>query len=164
MLNLYIGYPPKGMFEDITYNPDVTFKDMDVYEMMNSDFAVRVAKDCSDIASFESPILMKTNSGRYVSPLDLSSGAKNLLLMKNTDTVTNLLWCGDNCDKYVEEVAREKNLYVFTTRVYVPYYNREKQNFKVINTGRVYHSDYEYVMDLDIVDLLQEITTPWIRR
>ena len=158
MLNLYIGYPPMGKYKGIVYNPDRYFKDMDVYEVMSTDFAIRVAKECSDIASFDNPILMRTNSGRFVSPLDLSSGAKNLLIMKYTDKICNMLWCGDNCDKYVEEVAEEKDLTVFTTRAYVPYDEATVvKPFRVLNNGKIYNSPYEYVTDLDIVFTLQEV-------
>lgn len=157
MLNLYIGYPPSE-FKGVVRNPDRYFKDMDVYEVMSTDFAVRVAKECSDIASFDNPILMRTNSGRFVSPLDLSSGAKNLLIMKYTDKICNMLWCGDNCDKYVEEVAEEKDLTVFTTRAYVPYDEATVvKPFRVLNNGKIYNSPYEYVTDLDIVFTLQEV-------
>lgn len=145
-------------YKGIVYNPDRYFKDMDVYEVMSTDFAIRVAKECSDIASFDNPILMRTNSGRFVSPLDLSSGAKNLLIMKYTDKICNMLWCGDNCDKYVEEVAEEKDLTVFTTRAYVPYDEATiVKPFRVLNNGKIYNSPYEYVTDLDIVFTLQEV-------
>lgn len=157
MLNLYIGYPPSE-FKGVVRNPDRYFKDMDVYEVMSTGFAVRVAKECSDIASFDNPILMRTNSGRFVSPLDLSSGAKNLLIMKYTDSICNLLWCGSNCDKFVEEIAEEKDLTVFTTRSYVPYKRSKNiKPFKVINTGKIYNNPVEYVSDMDIVFTMQEV-------
>lgn len=157
MLNLYIGYPPRDKYKGIVYNPDSHFKDLDLYEIMSTDFSMRVAKECSDIASFESPILMKTNSGRYVSPLDLSSGAKNVLLMKYTNKIVDMLWCGDNCDKFVEEIAREKDLIVFTTRDYVPYERSESEDFRVLNSGKIYHSSKEYLFDLDISDFFEEM-------
>lgn len=158
MLNLYIGYPKEDEIGEIVYNPDDYFKDMDLYEVMSTDFSMRVARECSDITKFETPILMRTSSGRFVSPLDLSSGAKNLIIMKYTDKICNLLWCGDNCDKYVEEIAEERDITVFTTRVYVPY--EDSTNvvpFRVLNNGRIYNSPYEYVTDLDVVFTMQEV-------
>lgn len=86
-----------------------------------------------------------------------SSGAKNVLLMKYTNKIVDMLWCGDNCDKFVEEIAREKDLIVFTTRDYVPYERSESEDFRVLNSGKIYHYSKEYLFDLDISDFFEEM-------
>lgn len=123
MLKMWIGDPPKRLFKTrVVNNPDryweLHVRDL---EFMNTDFSKRVAMECSAIAEFLSCVTLKMDSGRLISPMQLSSGAKNVLLMKYFDCSCDMEWCGENCEQFVEEIAEEKDLYIYTTREIAEY-------------------------------------------
>lgn len=134
MLKMWIGDPSKRLFKTrVVNNPDryweLHVRDL---EFMNTDFSKRVAMECSAIAEFLSCVTLKMDSGRLISPMQLSSGAKNVLLMKYFD-------CSCDMKQFVEEIAEEKDLYIYTTRDYVPYLEsgNEPKPFIVLNNNKV---------------------------
>ena len=55
--------------------------------------------------------LIKSPVLGLIPPVMLSGGTKTLLLIKNNpDMVFNASTCGDNCAKYILEIARQQNI------------------------------------------------------
>lgn len=157
LLKLYIGYPPVGFFNesDIVRNPDDYFeyyvRDL---SFIDSPFCREVVKECSDVVEFLSSTTMRAGNGMFISPMQLSSGAKNVLIMESTDKICNMGWCGDNCNRFVEDIADRKDLTVFSGRVYIPYlYNDHCNDFLVLNKNKIYHSPAELTEDLELMGI-----------
>lgn len=90
-----------------------------------------------------------------IPPQYLSGGVKALICM-NSDTnnyVFNLSNCGDNCAKWVYEIAKNKDLLV-TTHHYMDF--SEVKDFKayIVNKDKYVNSEEEY-MDI-IAELISE--------
>nr|WP_330419333.1 DUF4869 domain-containing protein [Lachnospira eligens] len=85
----------------------------------------------------ESPILGQ------ISPKDLSGGAKTLMLIyNNPNLVINASACGDNCVKWLLQMAEEKDIFIRLLH---------NMNFgtaftiKVMNTNQVVHTMPELI-------------------
>ena len=105
MLHIYFGDMPSAI-----YNTEVFFKNTYEEDWLLDDFARRVIKkvDHSEVIdgqAIKSPVL------GMIPPVDLSGGAKTLLLIKNCpDKVFNASTCGDNCAKFILELAKENDV------------------------------------------------------
>lgn len=105
MLNIIFGDCPEAIYNTSVYF-DNTYED----EWITDDFGRKVIKavDKSVVLSphaIESPVLWS------IPPEKLSGGAKTLLLMKNKpDMIFNASKCGDNCAKFILEIARDRDI------------------------------------------------------
>lgn len=160
MLRLWIGYPPKGYFkEKLVRNPDYFFSDyfLDT-SFVATDFGRRVVCACSDVKEVLSCVTLRVSSGRLISPMQLSSGAKNIFIMKETSAICNMGWCGGNCEPFVDEISHSQDLTLYTDRFYVPYlYTNDERPFEVLNLGRVFESASEYLDDMEVSMLLDKL-------
>lgn len=105
MLNIYFGDMPEAI-----YNTEVYFKNTFQEAWLKDDFAKRVIHgvDKSEVLGghlIQSPVL------GMIPPTMLSGGTKTLLLIKNNPTmVFNASTCGDNCAKYILEIAKSADI------------------------------------------------------
>ncbi|MDE6947654.1 MAG: DUF4869 domain-containing protein [Anaeroplasmataceae bacterium] len=151
MLKLWMGHPDENLerMGRIVYYPDTYFMyEFKNYEVIETDFGKRVLEDCSRIKTVFNRGSLLTEFGAYISPDKLSSGAKTLLIMHETDAICNMVFCGDNCNKYVAEIARMKDLLIFSTRVYNPFKESDLDSVFVLNTNKVYTSSGDYMRDI----------------
>ena len=101
MLNVWFGDMPEAI-----YNTAVYFRNTYLDEWITKPLSVRMIEDIdnSEVVSeslIQSPVLGP------ISPLQLSGGVKTLMLMDNDlDHVFNASTCGDNCAKWILEIAR----------------------------------------------------------
>ncbi|MFR5600830.1 MAG: DUF4869 domain-containing protein [Lachnospiraceae bacterium] len=96
----------------------------------------------------ESPIL------GAITPKEISGGVKVLILMLKDDTfVYNLSNCGNNCAKWVLEIAKKKDL-----TVYLQHIMRFEGEFEIqiMNTGKIAHNPEEYVEGLLEAEAIQD--------
>ena len=104
-----------GDRENAIYNTSVFFKNRYKDEWITDEFARKVIKDVDhseviDANSILSPVL------GTITPLQLSGGVKALILMKNyPGLIFNASNCGDNCAKWILELAKERD---FTINLY----------------------------------------------
>ena len=78
-----------------------------------------------------------------ITPKELSGGVKVLILMLKDDTfIYNMSNCGDNCAKWILDIAEKKDL-----TVYLQHIMRFKEPFKIeiCNVHKVVSSFREYV-------------------
>lgn len=101
MLNIYFGDMP-----DAIYNTAVYFKNTYRDSWITSELSVKMIKDVdkSDVVSanlIESPVLGP------IPPTQLSGGVKTLILIANDrKKIFNASTCGNNCAKWILEIAR----------------------------------------------------------
>ena len=132
MLNIEYGsyqklYDKYG--EDFIYDPDMYFNNTYDEKWIKSEV---LGENC-----IESPILGQ------ISPKDLSGGAKTLMLIyNNPNLVINASACGDNCVKWLLQMAEEKDIFIRLLH---------NMNFgtaftiKVMNTNQVVHTMPELI-------------------
>lgn len=105
MLHIYFGDMP-----DSIYNTEVFFKNTYDEEWFQDSFAREVVKkidksEILDVNAIKSPVL------GIIPPTQLSGGTKTLLLIHNRpDLVFNASTCGDNCAKFILELAKQKDV------------------------------------------------------
>lgn len=101
MLNIFFGDMPEAI-----YNTEVYFKNTYQDQWLEDDFAKRVIEkvDKSQVLDTR-PVL------GLIPPVMLSGGTKTLLLIKNNpDMVFNASTCGDNCARFILELARQRDV------------------------------------------------------
>lgn len=86
----------------------------------------------------DSPVLGK------ISPLELSGGVKTLILVKfNTEKIFNVSTCGDNCAKWLLEIAKYEDRTV--NLHHLMDFGDGEIEVEILNTGEVVHSMEELV-------------------
>lgn len=158
MLNLYICALRDNRHGRVVLDPTAFVKyggmDLHVYE---TDFAKRMLRDCSAIEMVNSCCSFRTMDGIEVGADKLSGSAHALMIMKETSYVIDMTLCGDNCNKYVAEIAREKDLYVCTIRYYNQFKNSDLDEVLVLNNNKIYKSRKEFALDGEIQELFATI-------
>lgn len=133
MLNIFFGDMPTAI-----YNTEVFFKNTYDDGWLLDDFAKKVIKkidnsDVIDAQAIKSPVL------GMIPPTDLSGGAKTLLLIKNCpDKVFNASTCGDNCAKFILELAKNRDITINLR--HIMNFGKSKFTAKILNDGSTVNS------------------------
>lgn len=115
------------------YNTEVFFKNTYEEDWLLDDFAKKVIKkidnsDVVDAQAIKSPVL------GMIPPTNLSGGAKTLLLIKNCpDKVFNASTCGDNCAKFILELAKSRDITINLR--HIMNFGKNKFTAKILNDG-----------------------------
>lgn len=128
MLYIHFGDMPTAI-----YNTEVFFKNTYEDDWILDDFAKKVIKKIDnsvvvDAQAIKSPVL------GMIPPTSLSGGTKTLLLIKNCpDKVFNASTCGDNCAKFLLELAKSRDITINLRHIM----NFGKASFtaKILNDG-----------------------------
>lgn len=131
----------------IIYNTDMYFNNTFRPEWLEDGMIQKVIKsvDKSEVingSSINSPVF------GTMPPQKLSGGVKTLMLIyQRPDLIFNASTCGDNCAKWIEKFAKEKD---FVINLYHTMHFSEK-NFKayIVNADKVVDSYDEYVFMAD---------------
>lgn len=152
MLKIWYGLK---QFDNEVADPDFFFSEEMNANCIDTDFGRRVVTECSNVYKIHNYATLELPNGELISPKELSSGAKNLLIMMfyEQDVICDLLWCGNNCNKFVAEIANKKDLTVKTTRYYNPYRSEVAFNepILILNTG-------------DLVNNIEEFTQVFVNK
>ena len=133
MLNIYFGDMPSAI-----YNTEIFFKNTYEDSWLLDDFAKRVVKkvdgsDVVDAQAIKSPVL------GMIPPTDLSSGVKTLLLIKNCpDKVFNASTCGDNCARFILELAKKQDVTINLRHIMD--FGKAKFAANILNNGSTVYS------------------------
>lgn len=133
MLHIYFGDMPTAI-----YNTEVFFKNTYEEGWLLDDFAKKVIKkidnsEVVDAQAIKSPVL------GVIPPTDLSGGAKTLLLIKNCpDKVFNASTCGDNCAKFILELAKSRDITINLR--HIMNFGKTKFTAKILNDGSIVNS------------------------
>ena len=129
-----------GDIENSIYHPPTYFDNVYADEWITDPFSVAVIKDIdkSDVLgprAIDSPYLGS------ISVKDLSGGVKTLILMKFDESgkIFNASACGDNCARWICEIARSKDL---TINLHHIMDFSECADFEaiIVNTGKIVKS------------------------
>ena len=90
------------------------------------------------IGVIDSPVLGK------IPPLGLSGGVKTLILVKfEADKIFNASTCGDNCAKWIMQIAENKDLTINLRHIMD--FGEGKFEAKVLNTNQIVHNMQEFL-------------------
>lgn len=107
--------------------------------------------DSSSVVSahvIESPIL------GAITPKELSGGVKVLILMLKDDSfIYNMSNCGNDCAKWILEIAKKKDLTVYLQ--HIMHFEGEFE-IEIMNTGKIAHNPEEYVEGLLEAEAMQD--------
>lgn len=132
MLNIYFG----DMTEAI-YNTALYFENVYQDRWITDPLSVEIIRDVdrSDVVSahlIQSPVLGP------ISPRELSGGVKTLLLVKyDKEHVFNASTCGDNCAKWLLEIAKSRKV-VINLR-HVMDFGAGEFKIRILNSGIIVH-------------------------
>lgn len=105
MLHIYFGDMPEAI-----YNTEVYFKHTYDEEWLEDSFAKTVIKGVDKSKVIDKHLIQSPVLG-MIPPLMLSGGTKTLLLIKNCpDQIFNASTCGDNCAKYILQIAKKRDV------------------------------------------------------
>ena len=123
MLNIYFGDMPSAI-----YNTEIYFKNTYEDSWILDDFAKKVIKkvdgsDVIDAQAIKSPVL----------------GVKTLLLIKNCpDEVFNASTCGDNCARFILELAKAKDVTINLRHIMD--FDKARFTAKILNDDSIVHN------------------------
>ncbi len=130
MLRIFFGDMP-----DAIYNTEVYFKNMYDEDWFMDDFAKKIIKkvdksEVIDVSAIKSPVL------GIIPPTSLSGGVKTLLLIKNyPEKVFNASTCGDNCAKFILELAKKRDVTINLRHIMD--FGKRKFTAEILNDGTV---------------------------
>ena len=142
-----------GEAKNSVYYPPTYFDNVYLDEWITDPFSVKMIKDVdqSDVISaraIDSPFLGS------ISVKELSGGVKTLILMMfdTSGRIFNASACGDNCAKWILEIARKKDLTINLHHV-MDFRACERFEAFIINTNKKVNSFEEYLDEaIDIED------------
>nr|WP_308657767.1 DUF4869 domain-containing protein [uncultured Agathobacter sp.] len=133
-----------GDAKNSIYNTNIYFKNTYDAEWIESDLAKKIIKDVDDSEVLGGECIQSPILGQ-IPPERLSGGVKTLLLiLNNPDKVFNASTCGDNCAKWILEIAKIKDITI-NLRHMMNFGIDSCFNIKVQNGGEVVHSMRELI-------------------
>ena len=139
MLTIIYGDEPRSI-----YNTNVYFKNTYESEWLESELAKKMIQDVDDSEVLGGECIKSPVLGQ-IPPERLSGGVKTLLLMLNEpDRIFNASTCGDNCAKWILEIAKQKDLTI-NLRDMMNFGKDTDFEIKIKNGGEVVHSMKELI-------------------
>lgn len=140
MLNVFFGDMPDAIYNTALYFRNV-YQDAWITDSMSREIILDVDKSTVVSANFiESPVLGP------ISPVMLSGGVKTLLLIKHDKKqVFNASTCGDNCAKWILQLAEKRKLVI--NLHHVMDFGPDDFKIKVLNSGVIAHNMSELIRE-----------------
>lgn len=133
-----------GDTKDSIYNTNVYFKNTYDAEWIESDLAKKMIKDVDDSDVLGGECIQSPVLGQ-IPPERLSGGVKTLLLILNKpDKIFNASTCGDNCAKWILEIAKTQDITI-NLRHMMNFGIENRFDIKVQNGGEIVHSMKELI-------------------
>lgn len=133
MLNIYYGNMP-----DAIYNTAVFFKNTYQDTWITNELSRKMILDIDKSEVIDANLIKSPVLGG-ISQLQLSGGVKTLMLIRFDKThVFNASTCGDNCAKWILEIAKERKV-VINLRHIMDFGDGDFK-IKVVNNGKVAHN------------------------
>ena len=132
-----------GDMQDSIYNTSVYFKNMYEEEWITEPETIKMIKDVdkSDVLGngvIDSPVMGK------IAPTSLSGGVKTLILIKNIpDKIFNASTCGDNCAKWILEIAKERDVTINLRHLMD--FGNDCFEIQILNTNQIVHTMEELI-------------------
>lgn len=140
MLNIYYGTMPEAI-----YNTSVYFDNVYLDNWLEDEFARRIIK-AIDKAEILSPGAVRSKALGVIPVTKLSGGTKTLLLIYNKpEMVFNASTCGDNCAKWILQIAAKVNTDIIINLHHIMDFGNKKFEIKIVNNGAIVHDMRELV-------------------
>lgn len=140
MLNVYFGDMPEAVFNTALYFDNV-YQDRWITDPLSVEIIRDV--DRSEVVSahlIDSPVLGP------IPPTMLSGGVKTLLLVKHDrDRVFNASTCGDNCAKWLLQIAAKRKLLINLRHVMD--FGKGEFKIRVVNSGKIVTNMRDFVLE-----------------
>lgn len=139
MLSIYLGD-----METAIYHPPTYFDNMYEDEWLTDPLSIEMIEDV-DRSKVIGPHLIESPVLGPISPKELSGGVKTLILMAfdENDRVFNASVCGDNCAKWILQIAKQKDLTINLRHIMD--FGEEPFAAKILNTGEVVHDMLAFI-------------------
>ena len=138
MLNIYYGD-----MDDAVYNTASYFKYDYEDEWITDDFVKEMIRDVDHSEVLSSGVVDSPVLG-MIPPTGLSGGVKTLILVKfEKDKIFNASTCGDNCAKWLLEIAKDEDRTINLRHLMD--FGKEPFTIRILNTNQVVHTMAELV-------------------
>ena len=139
MLSIYLG-----QMDEAIYYPPVYFDNQYEDEWITEPLTIEMIKDV-DQSEVISPHLIESPILGPISVKEISGGVKTLILMAfdQSGKVFNASACGDNCAKWILQIAEKKDLTINLRHIMD--FGKENFDMKILNTGEVLHNMEQFV-------------------
>lgn len=128
LLNIFFGDMPTAI-----YNTEIYFKNIYEDHWLLDDFAREVIRGVDKSEVVDSQLIKSPVLG-MIPPTSLSGGVKTLILIKNCpEKVFNASTCGDNCAKYILQLAKEQDVTINLR--HIMNFGKEKFLATILNDG-----------------------------
>ena len=139
MLSIYLG-----QMDEAVYYPPVYFDNQYEDEWITEPLTIEMIKDV-DKSEVVSPHLIESPVLGPISVKEISGGVKTLILMAFDETrkVFNASACGDNCAKWILEIAKRKDLTINLR--HIMNFGKEDFEIKILNTGEMVYNMKQFI-------------------
>lgn len=133
-----------GSMENEIYNPPVYFRNQYEDEWITDELSRKMILDV-DKSTVVGPHLIDSPVLGPISPRELSGGVQTLMLMAfdRSGRVFNATACGDNCAKWILEIAKEKELTI--TLHHIMDFSGLDFEIEILNTGETVDNFIDYL-------------------
>ncbi len=147
MLNIYFGDMTEKEYPNYVYNTSLYFNNTYLDSWIEDEFSKRMIKSV-DKAVVLSPNAVDSKALGVIPVTQISGGLKTLLLLQHDkDKIFNVSTCGDNCARWVLEIAKRSDKDLLINLRHVMDFGDKPYEIKIVNNGVVVHNAKEYVMN-----------------
>ena len=133
-----------GDLENEVYSPPTYFLNQYEDEWITTELSQKMILDVDQSKVVSTRIIDSPALGA-ITPRELSGGVKTLILMAydNSDFIFNASSCGDNCAKWIQEIAKDKDLTI--TLHHVMHFEGDFKAL-ILNENKMVNSVEDYVL------------------
>ena len=129
--------------EDAVYNTSVYFKNTYRDEWITDELSVQMIRDV-DKSVVEGPHMIESPVLGPISPKELSGGVKTLILIyKDRSHVFNASNCGDNCAKWLLQIAKDEDVTINLRHIMD--FGADEFAIEIVNVNKVVYNMKEFV-------------------
>lgn len=142
MLKIQYGNMPQAI-----YNTSVYFNNSYLDNWITNPLAKKIIHDIEK-GKVLSPQAIDTKALGVIPVTQISGGTKTLLLMLNEPSkVYNASTCGNNCAKYILEIAKQLNQDLIINLHHLMDFGNGKFEIQILNSGIIVHDMKELVLN-----------------
>ena len=146
MLNIYFGDIPEKEYPNFVYNTSMYFDNTYLDSWIEDDFSKRMIKSI-DKATVLSANAVDSKALGVIPVTKISGGLKTLLLLQHDHSkIYNVSTCGDNCAKWVLEIAKRYKKDMIINLRHIMDFGDKPFEIRILNNDKIVHSMQEYVM------------------
>lgn len=146
MLNIYFGDMPEAV-----YNTSVYFNNTYLDSWLEDSYSQKMIKSI-DRAKVLSTSAIESKALGVIPVTQLSGGVKTLLLLQHDHTkIFNASTCGDNCAKWILDIAKKAKKDLTINLYHLMDFGDKPYEIRILNNDRVVHNRQEYVVEAGLL-------------